>query len=446
MANLYVRSTDGSDADNGSTWALAKATLSGASAIDAAGDAIYVSQVHAESSGSAQTIALAGTAASPVRVICGNDGAAPPTAVDTSGVITTTGNFAISITGSAYISGLTFAAGTGASGGSASLSLNASANHFQTFENCSFRLNTSGSSQALNPTSAVASAGQSLTRWVDCSVRFGHAAHAIQINRGIFEWAGGSLLSGGTSPTTLLNLSGTSNYAGIAKISGVDLSNASSAINLVTGQTPGQVVIRNSKLPASWSGSLFTGTFSPGLRVEMHNCDSADTNYRLWVEDYAGSIKSETTIVKSSGASDGTTGLSWKMASSANAKYPLIPLKSPEIVKWNETVGSAITATIEVVTDNVTLTDDDCWVEVQYLGTSGFPIGSFVSDVKADVLATAASQSSSTETWTTTGLTTPVKQKLSVTFTPQEKGFLHAVVHLAKASTTVYVDPLLTIT
>lgn len=100
-----------------------------------------------------------------------------------------------------------------------------------------------------------------------------------------------------------------------------------------------------------------------------------------------------------------------------------------------------MTATIEVITDNVTLTDGECWLEIQYLGTSGVPLGSFLSDAKADVLATAANQTTSSETWTTTGLTTPVKQYLRVTFTPQEKGFVHAVVKLAKASTTVYVCP-----
>jgi len=178
----------------------------------------------------------------------------------------------------------------------------------------------------------------------------------------------------------------------------------------------------------------------------MHNCDNADTNYRLWVEDYAGSIKSETTIVRSGGASDGTTSLSWKMASSANAEYPVVVLESPEIVQWNDTTGSAITVTVEVITDNVTLKDDECWLEVQYLGTSGYPLSVFINDCKANVLAGNNPQDTSTETWTTTGLTTPTKQKLSVTFTPQEKGFLHAVVKLAKASTTVYVDPLLVVT
>jgi len=174
----------------------------------------------------------------------------------------------------------------------------------------------------------------------------------------------------------------------------------------------------------------------------MYNCDSADTNYRLWIEDYSGSIKHETTLVKTGGASDGTTPLSWKMATGADAEYPTIILKSGEIVRWNETTGSAITVTVDILHDSVTnLKDNEIWLEVMYLGTSGVPLGAFVDDAVADVLAAAADQAASSATWTTTGMANPNKQKLEVTFTPQEKGFIHAVVHMAKASYTVYVDP-----
>ena len=38
MANIFVRSTDGSDADSGATWALAKAPLTGAAGVAASLD------------------------------------------------------------------------------------------------------------------------------------------------------------------------------------------------------------------------------------------------------------------------------------------------------------------------------------------------------------------------------------------------------------------------
>lgn len=75
MANFYVRSTDGSDADNGTTWALAKATLAGALNVATAGDTIFVSDNHAETQASAMTLSSQGTAASPVRILCADDSA-----------------------------------------------------------------------------------------------------------------------------------------------------------------------------------------------------------------------------------------------------------------------------------------------------------------------------------------------------------------------------------
>ena len=98
--------------------------------------------------------------------------------------------------------------------------------------------------------------------------------------------------------------------------------------------------------------------------------------------------------------------------------------------------GSGVTVTIPVVTDGVTLKDNEAWVEVEYLGTSGLPLGSFASDAAPDVLDSGTNQTTdATSSWTTTGLGSPVKQSLATTFTPQEKGLVRARVCLAKAST-----------
>lgn len=442
MANLYVRSTDGSDADNGTTWALAKATLSGAAAIDAAGDFIYVSQVHAESSAAAQTINLAGTLASPTRVICGNDGAAPPTAVSTAGTVSTTGANNISINGNAYVYGLTFNAGSSTS--QANLNICTDGN-FQRYQNCVFVLNNTNSSS--NILLGQPNFTQDMrVELVDCQFKYGNTSQVTYIF-GKVQITGGSIVSGSSTPSYIFNLN-TSGERCYLVVESFDFSNFSSSVSLTnTAASPAKAVFRNCKLPASWSGSLSNATPSNSMaRVELHNCDSADTNYRMIIQDYTGTIITETTIVRSGGASDGTTSISWKLVSTANAEYPLLMLDTPEIVRWNDTIGSSITVTVEVITDNVTLTDDECWIEVQYLGTSGVPLGTVVRDCKANVLATAANQTTSSATWTTTGLTTPTKQRLAVSFTPQEKGFIHAVVKLAKASATVYVDPKLTVT
>ena len=440
MAALYVRSTDGSDADNGTTWALAKATLSGAAAIDAAGDVIYLSQAHAATALTSQTVALAGTEAAPTKVICGNDSAEPPTSVATASEATAAGAD-YTISGNAYVRGLSVSVGTSASTTTASFTCSGNI----TLDQCAITLVNIATLSRVILGGAVSSAGS--YKFQDVDVTLGNKnTHGVAAGAGLFVWNGGSI-SGVASYTTGLIQGAGLGRTLVAVLSGVDFSGVGTGSHLcgTVAASPVDVTFRNCKLPAGWTGSLFASSPVAGMRCEMHNCDSGDTNYRLWTQDLAGTVKSETTIVRTGGANDGTTGLSWQMVSAANAEYPLIDLASPEIVIWNEITGSAKTITIEVITDNVTLTDEECWLEVQYLGTSGFPLGVFLTDAKSDVLATAANQTTSSATWTTTGLTTPVKQKLEVTFTPQEKGFVHAKVMLAKASTTVYVDPKATV-
>ena len=437
MADIYVRSTDGSDADNGSTWALAKATLVGAAAIDAAGDTIYLSQSHAESGGIV-VAAFAGTMANPVKIIAGNDGAAPPTAVSSASLISSS---SITLSGSYYLYGLTLQSA------SSILPSDQGASNSVTLDSCSLITTGTGGSGFFS----IGSLNNNTRKAVllDCTYKFGGVSNSGCGAAGVVEIKGGSFVSGTSTPSAGIFGGSAGDRTGVRLlIDGLDMTNLASTVNIFrTFISPGLFVIRNSKLPSSWSGSLCNAVPSAtGQRFEMHNCDSGDTNYRLWVQEYSGSIKTETTLIRTGGASDGTTGYSLVMNSTANANATVAPLVSPEIAIWNDTTGSSKTVTVEILHDSATnLTDAEIWLEVQYLGTSGVPLGSFISDAKADILATAADQATSSETWTTTGMSNPNTQKLSVTFTPQEKGYLQAKVYLAKASKTVYVDPKLTV-
>jgi hypothetical protein len=237
-------------------------------------------------------------------------------------------------------------------------------------------------------------------------------------------------------------------------IENVDFSNFGAAVDLVSAPQSARApyVIRNCKLPASWSGNLMnTATFGglvPGAEISMYNCAAGAVNYAMWLERYAGTIKHEATLVRTGGASDGVTPLSWKMVSNANAGYPTSILYSPDIFPpYNSTTGSSKTLTVEILRDSATnLKDNEVWLEVSYLGSSGQPLGTLITDATADLVTTAADQTTSSVTWTTTGMSNPNKQSLSVTFTPQMAGFFICRVALAKASTTIYVDPKVTVT
>lgn len=456
MANPgYLRSTDGSDADDGSTWALANATIVGAMTDQAAGDRIWLSDNHDETTAGAITITLPGTLAAPVQVLCGDDAAEPPTALATGATIkTTTGSNGrdIRVSGSGYLRGLTLAPAFGNTH-YAEVSLNTTTNHRQIWDCCVFILPGFSSSNNIIYVGATAnSSNGNFTSLINCTFDLGGGANTPGFDlSGEVEILGGSVIN---PNTTAFRISATNNRNRKVLIDGMDLSAYGSARNLFNGATlyaGADITFRNCKLGASVN--LVTGTpTSPGGRVRFHNCDGADTNYRLYELSYEGSITSETTIVRTGGATDGTTPLAWKMTTHANAEYPLLLLKSGEIALWNGTIGSAQTATIEIVHDSQgagsgsKFQDDEIWLELVYLGTSGFPLATIANDAKADILATAANQADSSETWTTTGLATPVKQKLSVSFTAQEVGFIIAKVVISKASKTCYIDPKIVLT
>lgn len=430
MAILYVKHT-GSNTSTYDTWAKAATTIATAAGADAAGDTIYVADDHAESTAGAISLDWAGTQASPTKIIGGNDAAEPPTTAADTATITTTGNNAITTAAAGdvfYMRGINFIAGSGATG-AAAIAHNGA---YAVYENCTYYVASTGTG---NIVASNTSGG--FVQHINCGFKFGAAGKVISSASARIEIIGGSVLSGGVNTT---NLFGNNNVAGVFSIDGFDMTNANSAINLVNGGSAGtKYTFRNCKLPASWSGAVSASTVNMGCTVEVINCDSGDTNYRYRKAAHTGDMQEETTLIRTGGASDGTTGYSMKMVTNTNAEYPMLTLDSPEIVKWNDTTGSAVTATIEILFDSATnLKDDEVWMEVMYLGTSGTPLALFVDDAKADVFATASDQSDSTETWTTTGMTNPNTRKLSVTFTPQEKGFVHAVVKCAKASQTLY--------
>jgi hypothetical protein len=458
MTDRYVRSTDGSNADDGLSWANAELDGAGAAAADSPGDRIFFSQAHAESTAGAITWAIAGTLAQPSLLLCADDSAGPPTAVATTGTVTTTGLGHITLNGSFYLYGLTFNIGTGVVSPVVTLG---GGNVNQRYERCTFTFVATGSGHFIQLGTSAADVKSEII-WKNCNASFTSilSGAALRVAATRFVWSGGALTAGSAIPNLLLILHVANQRAASVLIEGVDLSLMGSGKFLVDASfmASGQTVdFRNCKLGASVA--VVVNSFGgPGPRVRVHNCDSGDTNYRLAEHCYEGIIVSETTIVMTGGASDGDTPLSWKMDSSTNAEYPSLILRSPEIFSERITsTGSAKTITVEFIHDtNVAagqgagtanaFQDDEVWLEVSYLGTSGTPLGLFVSDAKANVLATAADQGSSSVTWTTTGLTTPVKQALSVTFTPQEKGVAICAICIGKASKTIYVDPVATVT
>lgn len=447
MANFYVRSTDGNNSDNGSTWALAKQTLAGAASASAAGDTIFVSQSHNYSVSGSISVTFPGTASNPTRVICGSDAAEPPASTADTGKetnINTTATY--SFQGSAYCYGLVTELAPTLGAGNLYYMV-AGDGGAQVFEKCTSIINTANTSSGVfigtgSPTVETSFTGKEHT------FIFGHASQGLNLLPACSVTLIGGKIDATSAAITDFVAAALSDTVDFTVV-GFDFSSAASTLNIIknAGQASGKVLLRGCKMPSSWSGSLVaSGPSNPGFRASMYNCDSADTHYRLLIHTAAGTIRDETTLVRSGGATDGTTSISWKMTTNTTANNTVNPLVSDDMAVWNTSVGSSITVTVEILHDSATnLKDNEVWLEVDYLGTSGVPLTTVTSD-KAAVLATAADQATSSVTWTTTGLTNPNKQKLGVTFTPQEYGFIRARVCLGKASYTVYTDSEMTIT
>lgn len=443
MANKYLYS-GAAGAATGADWANAYTTLAVALAGLAAGDDLWVAHDHAETTAAAITLTSPGTFAAPCRIFCVNrGGSVPPVSADlatTATVATTGSNSHMTFAGASYYYGITFNVADGANRGD----FRVQTILFAILESCNIVLNNTNTASVITVGSNGSNGGQ-VIQFVNTTVKFGSVSQSVSqaSGGGRFVWTKTvSAISGaGSVPTSLITFSSTRGAS--CSMIGVDVSALGSGKNIVSWADSSNSVIRLEGCKLGASVTPLTGTTSPGLQFWMINSDSADTNYRYHKQTYQGTITQETTIVRTGGATDGTTPISRKMVSTANTKF-YAPLESDPIAFWNETVGSSITVTVPVITDNVTLTDREAWVEVEYLGTSGFPLSLKASDAAADPLAVAANQATdSSSTWTTTGLTTPVKQSLSISFTPQEKGLVRARVMLAKASTTMYYDPLI---
>lgn len=441
MADIYLRSSDGSDASDGLTWANAKATLAAALTAAGAGGRVFVSDGHAESNAADVTLASPGTAAAPVHILCVDDTGdpEPPTALSTGAVVAATSTYDISISGFAFSYGVDYKVGTnGSTSNAANINMNSGSPWAWKIESCTVGLYSDGAGSRILIGAKTSSADDQLLELRNVTINFGATGQTINHWCPI-RWFGGA--TSGTAPTVLFTRT---DYlaAPPVEVRGVDLSALGSGKSLVSASPAliGSYLFENCKLGSSVSAISGTIAGQGGISVELVNCDSSDTQTRFESYQYAGTVLGETTIKRTGGASDGTTGFSRNMTTNANSDF-YFPLVMGDVAIWNETTGSPVTATVHCVTDNVTLTDAECWLEIEYQGTAGYPLASFSNDRAASPLATPAAQTTSTETWTTTGLSTPVYQKLEVTFTPQEKGWVRARVCIAKPSTTVYVCP-----
>jgi hypothetical protein len=168
------------------------------------------------------------------------------------------------------------------------------------------------------------------------------------------------------------------------------------------------------------------------------------------VASYYGTLSALTTHYRTGGADDGptTNAYSWEMVSSANSRELVNPLVGPEIKVWVPTGSRTVRLYLASAADK---DNDEFWIDVHSPSEAGSATAQGrYQTTRCGLLSTPAALDRSASTdWTgantgTDGSTG--QQKIDVTINPTVEGWVTVIPHLAKASTTVYVDPELELT
>lgn len=405
----------------------------------AAGDTVYVASNHAPSMAASQTWA-GGTTAVQIRVICADLSTVPPTDLATTAVETITATTAsFTLTNSLYVYGLTLTTASTSSNNGINLATTAATNPQNiVLEECFLNARSTNASSRISFGSGSGANARDAGFYVkNCTLSLGGANARFAFGNGRIVIEDCVFASNSTAPTVLGLLS---TGAGPITLRDCDISLITGTLFDISSAAPHDVYVQNCQLGSGVTPTTGTVTSAAGNRVYIHNSDSTGTNYRLYETRYEGTVQHELSIVRTGGASDGTTPISWHATTTANSTF-FEPLQLPEIAMWNDTTGSAITAAIYIThSASALLTNEDIWIEVEYLGASGNPLGSIVTTRNTNFLGSATDYATDSSTWG--GSAQTYKQKITTaSFTPQLKGPIKVRVYLAVASTTVYIDP-----
>lgn len=400
-----------------------------------AGNSFFISNSSAQTQGSALTITVPGTASSPVYVYSVTKTTVPPTNsnVSTGASIATTGASSINISGAgAYWNGVTFSSGSGAS--LAGINTVNTSNSVMIYDNCVFTINNTNASR-MNLSSPTS--GGSFSKFYNCTFNVADNTsggfYAATVN-GSVEIYGGIVNVGANVPNNLFNL-----MPSTVIIDGLDISALGSGKTIITNTTGANtkfIIFKNCKLGASVTKA--NNPTLTGQKFIFINSDSGATNYTHDLYTTTGNQSVESTIVRSGGATDGVTPISWKIDTNTAPTWS-VPFETLPIAVWNKITGGSITLTVYGIWGGGAVpNNDDIWMEISYLSSSSTPISTTVTTTKANTLVTATALSSDTSTWG--GSTT--KFKMASTFTPQMKGYIYVRIKVAKISSTFYIDPL----
>lgn len=379
-----------------SAWAAPLATISQSNTWLANGSTVYAGDDHQENWAGGTSIGpVAGTDASPVILYSIDHTASlPPSSNFLAGAeirsATSASNGALTITGSAaHWFGFTFNAGVGQSG-TGGLTLPSSG--WTLFDNCSFKISATGSTNTLQ----VGNGGNGTIDLNTCTFTLGATGQTIRVNALGGARLRNCSLSGGSTPTTLFS----SSSGGGAIFEGCDFSSVTGTV--MPAQSGGSGFLGALFADCKFAGGA-TYAASPGgasgTFIDIVRSSSDTKTYIQRRYTYPGSLVEESTIIRTGGASDGTTGISWNINTNANALWGR-QFEAFPIVIWNPTTAGNVTVTIcGIINAAAVPNNDDIWMDVEYLGSSAAPLGSYATTNRAATASGTALTADSTSAW-----------------------------------------------
>lgn len=457
MATKYCDLDLSTGLNDGSSWANAWQSIAAVAATSTgaqAGDIVYVSHTSSEANASSTTYTFADpTYDSPCILLSvdKSDDSLDTTRGATFG--TTSGGYELSLRGNVMIYGCTITSGR-------DFNFANNDNVFIRLYDCAINFtNTAAGTAVTFRMNGDQSPHTTLVEIIACDVDHANTNAAGFNGFQNEQNRGGSFFvdscvwtaSGGQSGNYVVEPQSVNAWDGSVAVRNSDLSVFDDIVDFNSNDNARvAVTIDGCELKAGYTA--VTALSGPSHKVRITKCDSGAISAPVkgvthW-QDYYGTTKNDTARYRTGGASDGETSYSWEMVSTSNTIETYRPMKSPPMVVWtDDDSGGAKTLTVYIA-GGADLNDDDFWIEVSSPNETANPNQTAQGNwqtTRADPLATpvALTRSSGT-TWDGTGTGTDGgtgQQKIEVTLNPTEPGPVTVRCFLAKASTTVYVDP-----
>ena len=371
------------------------------------GDQIFVSSDHTESNAAAYSLSgasVAGSGPAAFYSVSRVGASLPPTATDLAAgaIIGTSGSQDITFANHHfYYRGFFFVVGTGAS--AASLNFGRLQGAKNRYELCDFKLNTTSNAAIIR----INTRSEGSTEWINCTATFGATGQMIRPDFGSFLWrnrSSSSALGGATFPTTLIGSPSGNNANGRVTLDGLDLSALSGIVLDTIGYTNARMVMRNCKLHASATPlgiNLSQQTHDDIWGQAIENCDDSTNNrsFRMSRRVRFGRVDTDSGPVRTGGASDGVTPISWKLSPMPAASGYQYPLITPRISARVGATGVSTMATACLLyTGQAEPTNRDIWVELTTLDSFTSPISTTHSS-KGPFIGTGTTLSADTSAW-----------------------------------------------